>query len=94
MATSKRKPTKWVEETIEEAKPVEAPAPAEPTIRKPSPEQVAAAQSMLDTIRQNAMATRDPLYWGQYRGACEMVQCLGYTITVVNERVHVLNESD
>lgn len=82
MATSKRK----------------APAervPKEPTVQeRPVDLQAAAAEMVLDRLRQNAMASRDPTFWERYQGACEMVACFGYTVSIMGERRHILTKTE
>lgn len=48
------------------------------------------AQQLLDRLRQNAMASRDPRAWDRYQGATEMAERLGYTIEVKRERFPTL----
>ena len=82
MATSKRKA------------PAEK-APKEPTVQeRPIDLQAAAAERVLDRLRQNAMASRDPTFWERYQGAYEMVACFCDNVSLMGERRHILTKTE
>lgn len=99
MATKKKAPAEEMNTAAEEVKAATEEANTATEEVKPNPIEAAftdaatlSARLTLDRMRQNAVSSRHSLAWERYIGAREMAESLGYEVTVVGERFHVLTK--